>query len=65
MNWKIFTKMVEVDDGGIAMRWYWRKPALDGRQESALGFTTRNACVADAQQHGYSMDLETPQQVVE
>ena len=60
MQWKIYTKPVETDDGGIALRWFWRKPVAEGRQESAVGFTTRNACEADAAKHGYTAEQETP-----
>lgn len=59
MNWKIFTKQVETGEGGIAVRWFWRAPVLEGRRESPVGFTSRAACEADAAQHGYTNDQET------
>jgi hypothetical protein len=52
VNWKIYTKAVPVD-GGVVIRWFWRKPVTEGRTESPLGFTTRAECVEDAMLHGY------------
>ena len=59
MLWRIYTKPVETEDGGIGLRWFWRSPVMEGRKESPLGFTTREACVADAALHGYTPDCET------
>ena len=53
MNWKIFTRKIEVD-GGIEIRWFWRKPVREGREESPAGFTSRGLCEADARKHGYA-----------
>lgn len=58
MLWRIYTKPVETEDGGIALRWFWRSPVLEGRNESPVGFTTRDACVADARLHGYTPERE-------
>ena len=52
MNWKIFTKPFAVE-GGVLIRWFWRKPVSEGRMESAEGFTTRAECEEDAIEHGY------------
>ena len=54
MKWKIYTKMVETEDGGLGTRWFWRKPVLEGRAESPGGFTSQEACEADAARHGYT-----------
>lgn len=59
MLWRIYTKPVETDDGGIAHRWFWRSPVLEGRHESREGFSTRDACVADAASHGYTPERES------
>ena len=59
MNWKIYTKIVDLPDGGAGTRWFWRKPALQGRHESPQGFTSREACEADAARHGYTPENET------
>jgi hypothetical protein len=40
MKWKIYTKTVETEDGGLALRWFWCKPVLEGRDESSDGFTS-------------------------
>ena len=55
MEWKIYTKLLPVD-GGIVMRWFWRKPVTEGRTESSQGFTSRAECEADAARHGYRAD---------
>jgi hypothetical protein len=52
LNWKIYTRAVPVE-GGVAIRWFWRKPVVEGRTESARGFTTRAECEEDAKLHGY------------
>ena len=52
MYWKIYTKKIETERG-IQTRWFWRKPVLQGREESAAGFTSRAECEADARKHGY------------
>ena len=52
MNWKIYTKAVPVE-GGVAIRWFWRKPVSEGRGESPHGFITRAECEEDAVGHGY------------
>jgi hypothetical protein len=59
LNWKIYTRPVSVD-GGVAIRWFWRKPVSEGRTESAHGFTTRAACEEDAITHGYPRAGGTP-----
>ena len=59
MLWRIYTKTIETEDGGIAARWFWRAPVMEGRKESPVGFTSRDACVADATLHGYTPDRET------
>jgi hypothetical protein len=53
LNWKIYTKAVPVE-GGVVIRWFWRKPVTEGRTESPRGFTTRSECEEDATLHGYS-----------
>ncbi|HYC44285.1 MAG TPA: hypothetical protein VED01_02265 [Burkholderiales bacterium] len=53
MDWKIFTRKIEVD-GGVQLRWYWRKPVSEGREESPVGFTSRTQCEGDARKHGYT-----------
>jgi hypothetical protein len=53
LNWKIFTRPVPVE-GGVLIRWFWRKPVGEGRAESARGFITRGECEEDAMLHGYS-----------
>ena len=58
VNWKIYTKVV-TEDGGIATRWFWRSPVMEGRRESPIGFPNREACVADAARHGYTPEQET------
>lgn len=50
MNWQIYTKLVQLDEGTVGLRWYWRDP--DGR-ESPNSFISRQACEADAAQFGY------------
>ena len=55
MKWKIYTKRIPVD-GGVATRWFWRKPVLESRRESPHGFVTRAECEDDATRHGYSGD---------
>jgi hypothetical protein len=52
LNWKIYTRAVPVE-GGVAIRWFWRKPVVEGRTESPRGFTTRAECEEDAMLHGY------------
>jgi hypothetical protein len=52
LNWKIYTKAVSID-GGVVIRWFWRKPVTEGRNESPRGFTTRAECEEDAMLHGY------------
>jgi hypothetical protein len=52
LNWKIYTKAVSVE-GGVAFRWFWRKPVTEGRAEAPHGFTTRAECEEDAMLHGY------------
>jgi hypothetical protein len=52
LNWKIYTKPVAVE-GGVAIRWFWRKPVTEGRTESPHGYTTRAECEEDAMLHGY------------
>ena len=60
MKWKIYTKQIATD-GGVMLRWFWRKPVLEGRQESPQGFTSRGECEADAARHGFrSGPEETP-----
>ena len=59
MLWRIYTKTVETEDGGVATRWFWRTPVMEGRHESPVGFTSREACVADAKLHGYTPDHES------
>ena len=63
MNWKIYTKVIETGDGGVATRWFWRKPVMEGRTESQVGFTSREACEADAKLHGYTAEQEAPPRV--
>jgi hypothetical protein len=53
MEWKIFTRKTTAGDR-VLIRWYWRKPALEGREESTAGFTSRAQCEADAREHGYT-----------
>ena len=53
MYWKIYTRKVETERG-VQLRWFWRKPVLQGREESPVGFTSRAECEADARQHGYN-----------
>lgn len=53
MDWKIFTRKVQTETG-VQIRWFWRKPGLEGREESATGFTSRARCEADARDHGYA-----------
>jgi hypothetical protein len=61
LNWKIYTKTVPVD-GGVVLRWFWRKPVTEGRTESPHGFTTRAECEEDAMLHGYRHPgRETPE----
>ena len=55
MYWEIYTKKI-ADDGGVQIRWFWRKPVLEGREESAFGFMSRAECEADARKHGYTGD---------
>jgi hypothetical protein len=57
--WRIYTKSIQTDDGGIALRWFWRSPVMEGPKESPVGFTSRDACVADAAKHGYTPDRES------
>jgi hypothetical protein len=52
LNWKIYTKAVPVD-GGVVIRWFWRKPVTEGRTESPHGFLTRAECEEDAMANGY------------
>ncbi len=52
MQWKIYTKLVPIDHG-VALRWFWRKPVIDGRTESRQGFLSRSECEDDAVQNGY------------
>ena len=59
MKWKIYTKQIATEDG-VMLRWFWRKPALEGRQESPVGFTSRPECEADAVRHGYTREHEEP-----
>ena len=57
--WRIYTKTVEVEDGAVATRWFWRSPVMEGRKESLQAFTSRKACVADATKYGYTPDRES------
>jgi hypothetical protein len=41
MKWKIYTKTVETEDGGVATHWFWRKPVLEARDEGPEGFTSQ------------------------
>lgn len=59
VNWKIYTKQIAIE-GGVVLRWFWRKPVGQGREESARGFTTRAECEADAARHGYRRADESP-----
>ena len=57
MEWKIFTRKVTAEER-VMIRWFWRKPALLGREESAVGFTSRAQCEADAREHGFSGSVD-------
>ena len=57
--WRIYSKIVEIEDGTVATRWFWRSPVMEGRRESPVGFTSREACVADATVHGYTPERES------
>jgi hypothetical protein len=57
MLWKIYPKLVRTD-AAIGDRWFWRKPVVEGRSESAVGFLTRDACVANALKHGYTPEQD-------
>ena len=53
MEWKIYTRKIATGDR-VLIRWFWRKPAMQGREESPVGFTSRAQCEADAREHGYA-----------
>ena len=61
MQWRIFTKQIPVE-GGVVLRWFWRKPVLEGREESPVGFVSRAECEVDAAKHGYTRADEQPPQ---
>ena len=47
-SWRLYTKPVRIGNG-VALRWHWH---LDGHTESPQGFSTREACEADALANG-------------
>ena len=63
MEWRIFTRKIAADDR-VMIRWFWRKPVSLGREESAVGFTSRVQCEADARAHGFSGEADSENQEV-
>ena len=56
-GWQLYTRLVVDPPSGIKSLWMWRHTALDGSVTVCEnGYSTMQACVADARIHGLTGD---------